>query len=523
MPRYVLGLDSSTQSLSSMLLNIDSGEVVDDRALNFDTILPQYGTENGVMRDADPMVVHSSPVMWAEALDILFRQMKDEGLPLSEVVAISGSGQQHGSVYLRDNIEVALANLADAPSLSEAVRPCLSRDSAPVWMDSSTHAECEEIRATMGGKAAMVAATGSDCFERFTGPQIRKFAKQAPTAYGETAHIALVSSFVSSLIAGKVSAIDVGDGAGMNLMDIAHLDWNEEALNATAEGLGNKLPAVKASHEVLGNVSPYFVQNYGVNADALAVVWSGDNPCSLIGLGLVEPGLMAISLGTSDTMFGAMSTCNTDPRGEGHVFGSPAGGYMTLLCFKNGSLAREKIKDQYNLDWDAFSQALRDTPLGNDGKMILPYFEPEIVPRVLTPGVHRKNLSEEDVAGNCRAVVEAQMMSMRLHSEWMGERPAAIYATGGASANAEIIQIMANVMGAPVYLFESTNSAAMGAALRAAHALDVAEGGEGDWKAIVAPFAKPVHSSKVEPQAEAVAVYNEQMKAFAAFEAERVS
>jgi sugar (pentulose or hexulose) kinase len=101
----------------------------------------------------------------------------------------------------------------------------------------------------------------------------------------------------------------------------------------------------------------YFVNKYGLNPEALATVWTGDNPASVIGLGLIKPGQVAISLGTSDTFFGTMQKCQTDENGEGHVFGSPAGGYMTLICFKNGSLAREKIRELYGIpDWKEFGE-----------------------------------------------------------------------------------------------------------------------------------------------------------------------
>ena len=77
-------------------------------------------------------------------------------------------------------------------------------------------------------------ATGSTTFERFTGPQIRKFYKTQPDAYAHTAHVMLVSSFMASLIAGTVAPIDHGDGAGMNLMDIQRRAWHPLALDATA-------------------------------------------------------------------------------------------------------------------------------------------------------------------------------------------------------------------------------------------------------------------------------------------------
>ncbi|MCH8510143.1 MAG: carbohydrate kinase [Kiritimatiellae bacterium] len=518
MPKLFLGLDSSTQSLSSVLIDLDSGKILDDRSINFDSALPDYRTQNGVLRDKDPTVVHSPPLMWADALDLLFQQLKKDKLPLGEILAVSGSGQQHGSVYMTSNAEKQFRDMDLNGLLADNLGRVLSRPASPIWMDSSTGEECGEIREAMGGMANVVAATGSDCFERFTGPQIRKFSKQEPGAYRQTGHIALVSSLMSSLMAGQISPIDVGDGAGMNLMDISKFTWHPEALTATAPELRSKLPPIAPSNTILGVANPYFVLKYGLNPACKAVVWSGDNPCSLIGTGLVEPGMIAISLGTSDTLFGAMAQCETDPRGEGHVFGSPAGGYMSLICFKNGSLAREKVKDAYGYDWNEFSRALQDTPVGNQGKMMLPWFDPEIVPRVIKPGVKRENLDPNDADANCRAVVEAQMMSMRLHSAWMGKKPACIYATGGASTNAEILRIMADVHNTPVYRQETANGAALGAALRAAQAYT-----KGDWKETVAPFTQPLAGSKVDPNPEAAAIYNQLIEKFEAFERANLS
>jgi xylulokinase len=215
-----------------------------------------------------------------------------------------------------------------------------------------------------------------------------------------------------------------------------------------------------------------------------------------------------------------MHECRTDPRGEGHVFGSPTGDYMTLICFKNGSLARERIRDAYQMDWAGFSAALQETLPGNNGKLMLPYFEPEIVPHVLEAGVRRKNLEESDATGNCRAVVEAQMMSMRIHSRWMGIKPTEIYATGGASVNPHILQIMADVHSCPVYRFETSNSAALGAALRAAQGYRVHAGKDAAWADLVAGFADPVKESRIDPRPETAPVYDALVEAYAAFEAE---
>src|ERR1035438_6521441 len=224
MAKLFLGLDSSTQSLSAVVIDCDRRKMVYEKSLNFDKALPQYGTQNGVLPHPDPLVKHSSPLMWAEALDLLFAEMKKDGVALGEILAISGSGQQHGSVYLNEKAAKALANLNPKKSLVENLDGVFSRKTSPIWMDSSTAEECAEIRTKLGGIAATATATGSDAFERFTGPQIRKFTKTEPAAYMRTSHIALVSSFMASLLAGKIAPIDHGDGAGMNLMDIRSED-----------------------------------------------------------------------------------------------------------------------------------------------------------------------------------------------------------------------------------------------------------------------------------------------------------
>ncbi|CAI5998661.1 unnamed protein product [Closterium sp. NIES-65] len=70
-----------------------------------------------------------------------------------------------------------------------------------------------------------------------------------------------------------------------------------------------------------------------------------------------------------------------------------------------------------------------------------------------------------------RALVEGQLVSMRGHAERIGLQspPARIIATGGGSANEAILRTMANVFGCPVYTSATTDSASLGAALRAAH------------------------------------------------------
>src|SRR5208282_4547483 len=102
MAKLFLGLDSSTQSLSAVVIDLDARKVVYETSLNFDRALPHYKTRNGVLPNRNPLVKHSSPLMWAEALDLIFTEMKRDGVALGKILAVSGSGQQHGSVYFND-------------------------------------------------------------------------------------------------------------------------------------------------------------------------------------------------------------------------------------------------------------------------------------------------------------------------------------------------------------------------------------------------------------------------------------
>ncbi len=521
MGKLFLGLDSSTQGLSAVVIDLDARKVVYEKSLNFDQALPQFKTKNGVLPNRDPLVKHSPPLLWAAALDLLFAQMKKDKVALGKILAVSGCGQQHGSVYLNEKAGEVLATLDPKKSLVENLDGVFARKTSPIWMDSSTAKECAEIRKKLGGIKFTASRTGSDTFERFTGPQVRKFYKTEPKAYEKTAGIALVSSFMASLLAGKIAPIDFGDGAGTNLMDIRRKNWNHDALKATAPSLAKKLPLLAPSGHVIGPVSAYFVTKYGLNPEALATVWTGDNPASAIGLGLIKSGQAAISLGTSDTFFGTMAECHTDENGEGHVFGSPTGGYLTLICFKNGSLAREKIRELYKIsDWKKFGDLVAQTPPGNDGAILLPWFEAEIVPRTVTTGIRRFDLDEKNAAANCRAVFEAQMLSMRLHSQWMQVATEKILVTGGAASNQTLLQILADVMNCRVLRIEVSKSAALGAALQAAHGWLVAADKNPAWDKIVAGFTAPVPGSEILPDKKTARIYDKLLEKYASCESD---
>lgn len=489
-----LGLDSSTQSLSAVAIDPITNALVTSQTVNFGKELPQYHAPSGFIPGGENGEVHADPRMWLDALDLLFSKLQS-ATDLSKIQCIAGSGQQHGSVYLDKTLDERLASLDPASTLTAQIAPALTRSTSPIWMDTSTSEECREITAAMGGSAEICARSGSIAIERFTGPQIRRFFKTNPAAYQQTAYIHLVSSFIASVLAGKSLPIDYGDGAGMNLLNLNDLNWDTHLLAATAPGLAEKLLPPSSALIPLSEVSSYFSKKFGLPAECKICPFTGDNPASLVGMGATTPGQAVISLGTSDTFFAAMPTAKTDPQGYGHVFGNPVGGFMSLICFRNGSLAREALRDELATDWAAYEKPALATTIRSAGKnLTLPFYGPEITPRHDFTSPLTRFTDDPSPELRIRSLLEGQFLNMRLHSAWMGVATERIRLTGGASQNDGIAQLVADVFQAPVERFEVANSAALGAALIAATACGH------HLPTLQATFCKSSPNSLIEPE-----------------------
>ncbi|XP_075308790.1 xylulose kinase isoform X1 [Odontesthes bonariensis] len=517
-PLY-LGLDFSTQQLKVVALD-GSLAVLHQDGVQFDSDLPEFRTQGGVHIHPDRLTVTSPVLMWVKALDLLLDKMKRAGLDFSRVRALSGSGQQHGSVFWRRGASQTLNQLDPDLSLHQLLQDSFSVSDSPVWMDSSSGQQCRALQAAVGGALRLADITGSRAYERFTGNQISKLRGTRAEDLDNTERISLVSSFAASLFLGGYAAIDYSDGSGMNLLDIRRRSWSEVCLEATAPHLDRLLGDPLPSMSVLGPVSSYFVRRYGFSESCRVVAFTGDNPASLAGMRL-QQGDVAVSLGTSDTVF--LWIQEPRPALEGHIFCSPVDlqAFMALLCFKNGSLTREEIRNRCTGgSWEAFSVTLRETPLGNGGNIGFYFDTKEITPPAV--GVHRFASDDSEVVSwspqvEVRALVEGQFLSRRLHAERLGYSiisGSRVLATGGASANREILQVLSDVFNLPVYTIDVPNSACLGSAYRALHGV-LAESGVSFFDAVKnAPEPQLV----VTPNPAAKQVYDQMLKRFARLE-----
>ena len=181
---------------------------------------------------------------------------------------------------------------------------------------------------------------------------------------------------------------------------------------------------------------------------------------------------------------------------------------MSLVCFRNGSLAREWMRLEHRLDWDGVARLLEQQP-GNDGYVMLPWLETEITPHVPHAGRQAVRLR----SARCR---HERARTRRRPDDGDGQsrrrRQRPIRSSGSSPPAApppiaRILQVMANVFGVDVYRLDVENSAALGAALRAYHADRLAAGEPVSWKTVVSGFTEPNPGHRVSPNPKLVAMY----------------
>ncbi|KAI0306053.1 hypothetical protein B0F90DRAFT_1624083 [Multifurca ochricompacta] len=483
-----LGFDLSTQQLKALVIN-EKGIVKYGLAVSYDRDLPQYGTKNGAMYGPRSGEVTSPAAMWVEALELILQRMKDVGVDFSRICAISGAGQQHGSIYWSKTAEETLVSLNPSKTLvSQLDSHAFSIRNSPIWQDSSTTRECRELEEIIGGPQALADLTGSRAYERFTGTQIKKIQRERPDAYWATSRISLVSSFLPSLFLGFIAPIEVSDASGMNLMDVATCRWDERLLEVCGgPELREKIgPEPVLCGTVLGKIATWWVRRWGFDPDCLIAPFTGDNPATMVALS--TPGDAVLSLGTSTTYLLAISPSVTHPARftTSHLLAHPTttGAHIAMLCYKNGSLAREKVRNEHaNGDWARFNEMVAATPPGNDGKWGLYFPLPEIIPPNVVGNFYFQAKDGLAVpspaealpdAAHPRAILESQLLSIRarvaaiLHQDT--PRLRRLVLTGGASINPIIRQLAADLFGIPVYVADTSEATATGGALLARYA-----------------------------------------------------
>lgn len=444
MSEYFIGIDSGTQSTKTILLNAETGEVVA-------TANKQYELIEGL--PAGHKEQH--PAEWIEAVRFGIKTVLEQsdlaGVDRSRVKGIGVSGQQHGFVALDENNQV--------------IRP------AKLWCDTATGAECEAIIGAMGGLEKTIAAVGNGVPPGFTASKILWLKQHEPENFARLRSVLLPHDYINFWLTGR-KVMECGDASGTALLDVRNRAWSKAAIDAIDSSVAGMLPELIASDELAGTLREELVAEFGLSKGVIVSSGGGDNMMGAIGTGNVAPGVVTVSLGTSGTIYACADKPVIDPQGEVAAFCDSTGKWLPLVCTMNVTVATEMVRERFNLSHDDLSKAAASVPAGNDGLMLIPFFEGERTPNAPDAtgvyfGLRDKTFS---IAHFARAAIEGTTLGLnyglnRLRE--LGINPTEIRATGGGAKSAVWRQILADVFNAEVVCVANEEGAAVGAAVQA--------------------------------------------------------
>jgi len=270
-------------------------------------------------------------------------------------------------------------------------------------------------------------------------------------------------------------AIDKADGAGTILFDLAARDWSEEVL-AALRIERSWMPPTHEGPEVTGVVGGGAAEATGLRAGTPIVAGGGDQSTNAVGVGVVAPGEMALSLGTSGVVFAATDRPLYGPQGIVHAFCHAVPGrwhMMSVMLSAAGSLRWFRDALAPGVDFGPLVETASDVEAATDGLFFLPYLTGERSPHPdpLARGAFVGLTVSHDRRHMTRAVIEGVAFGLRDGLDLMLAaglpRPSRIRASGGGIASPLWRQILADVLDTEIATVSTTEGAAYGAALLA--------------------------------------------------------
>ncbi len=431
------GLDVSTQSTKIVIIDLQKQQQVYSDSLNYDQYLPHYQTINGTILSSEFGVSESNPLMWLEAIDLLFAKLAKRPEIIASIRAISVSGQQHGLVTLNTEGH-------------------LSRLTSKLWNDFSTEQECQILTEYLGGKDRMIQLVGNTQRTGYTAPKILHMIRNEPEKYAQTKWILLVHNYINWILTGGIEggviAMEPGDASGTGLWDPQTLTWVTELIEKMDPKLAEKLPSVLDSRKPLGPISQEFARRYGFSPDCLIASGSGDNMMGAIGTGNVAKGIVSISLGTSGTAYTYLEDPFVDPTGEIACFCDATNHYLPLVCISNLANGYDRILQHYHISHDEFETIIQQTKPGNGGRIICPWYEGERTPDLPNAVPIYFGFMPEDFtqAILCRAVLEGHCLNLYQGFQKLPIQPTEIRLTGGISQSKAWRECIANLFNCEV-------------------------------------------------------------------------
>ena len=492
MTECVIGVDIGTSGCKCILMDA-SGTIRANATEEYPIYQPQIGWSEQDPED-----------WWAAACKCMASVMKEAGDV--QVKGVSFSGQMHGMVALDENHAV--------------VRRAI------LWNDQRTVEQCAEITEKAGGLDALLDYTNNQMLTGYTGGKILWMKENEPENYAKTSVIINPKDYIRFRLSGE-SITDVSDASGYGFFDVKNRVWAWDLIDKA--GLRRELfPAVVESTEQTGTVSKAAAEQTGIPEGTPLYGGGGDAVISTTGMGLVLPGRVGVTLGTSGVVAMGLPQymknpdgtlqcfCNNKPN-TWHAMGVTLAAAGSYQWFRNtlGDLELEKEKAEGISSYDLLNALADQTEPGADGLLYLPYLTGERCP-LNDPKARGAfiGLTSGHTKGHMvRAVLEGVVFSLRqvydlIHSLDTSIESKEIVVSGGGARSVLWRQMLADVFELPVHtVYGSAEGGAFGAAL-------VAGTGCGLWGSLEEAMALAKPDSEVKPRAEYAAIYRKQYEAY---------
>ena len=431
----LVGLDVGTGGARAVAID-ESGDIVAEASSEYPLHSPRPGW------------TEQDPADWWEGAKEVLKKVATEAE--EQVAGIGLTGQMHGSVFLDASDRV--------------IRPAL------LWNDQRTDRQCEKITSAVG-EERLISIAGNPALTGFQAPKIVWLRDEEPENFEQVSHVLLPKDYVRLQLTGEY-ATDASDAAGTLLLDVQARDWSGEILDAL-EIPQEWMPEVYEGPESTGFLRESVAEELGLPQGIPVAAGGGDNAAAAVGTGIVGPGLVNSSVGTSGVLFAHASEFNPDPSGRLHAFcHAVPGAYhlMGVTLSAGGSLSwwRETLGGGY----DELVEAASGVGPGSEGLVFLPYLSGERTPH-LDPRARGAFFGLTARHGDqhmTRAVMEGVIFSLRDALEIMRSLSVPVEdvrATGGGARSDLWLQLQADIYGTPIRRTVADEGPAYGAALLA--------------------------------------------------------
>ena len=416
----VLGVDSSTQSTKVEVRDADTGALVHEGRA------PHAPTQ--------PPCSEQDPRAWWEA----FARARAGSPP---VAAIAVAGQQHGLVVCDANGAV--------------IRP------AKLWNDTQSAPDADWLRSKLDD-AGWANACGSVPVAAFTITKLSWLHRREPDAWARIARVCLPHDWLTRQLTGAWTT-DRGDASGTGYFSAATGEYRLDLLAIVDADIdwAACLPRVLAP-----------LDHAGTYEGAVVAPGTGDNMAAALGVAL-QPGDVAMSIGTSGTVFAVSETPTHDASGAVAGFADATGRFLPLVCTLNATKVTDAIARLLAVDLARLDELALAAPPGAEGVTLVPYFDGERTPNRpdatgTLAGLH-SDVTREQVA---RAAIEGVVCGLldgldALHAAGVDARGRLVVVGGGARSGA-FRQVVADCSGRPVIVPRATEHVAAGACVQAA-------------------------------------------------------